>query len=253
MSEYAYATHIRPTYENFEATCPSCERLNIFNRASDLKTFQPIAFREVLCLHCGQGFCINSDIINPAYQCLVLDARELLQVKRYAASVLNAAQAFETFFSHYLRLALVPGFYWPQAHAWVDDINAIRSKLYDTIKNLTYKKLRDVFLNTVLAADDIQSTDRAYEVIDTLPSRARRTPTNADLQTYPDHTIAALLQQLKDSTVHELRNRVIHKDAYRPTLSEAAAALEEAAEVLFPLGVHLLTPLEARRFTQDGR
>jgi len=48
------------TYENFTAVCPLCRATNIFNRASDLKTFKPIGFRTVSCqvsrvYHCFQG------------------------------------------------------------------------------------------------------------------------------------------------------------------------------------------------------
>src|SRR5271157_5166815 len=42
-----YSRNMDPTYENFMAECPHCDAGNIFNRASDLRTFRPIDLRTV--------------------------------------------------------------------------------------------------------------------------------------------------------------------------------------------------------------
>jgi hypothetical protein len=42
-----YSTNTEATFENFIAACPICGFGNIFNRASDFRTFEPVDFREV--------------------------------------------------------------------------------------------------------------------------------------------------------------------------------------------------------------
>jgi hypothetical protein len=41
------------------------------------------------------------------------------------------------------------------------------------------------------------------------------------------------------TNIHGLRNSVVHKQAYRPTYEEARRALDEARDILFPLGLRL--------------
>jgi hypothetical protein len=46
-------------------------------------------------------------------------------------------------------------------------------------------------------------------------------------------------QALKTTGINTLRNRIVHKQAYRPTREEAQLALEETGSLLFPLSHHL--------------
>ena len=55
MNAIPVAERKRTSYENFAAECPWCRRENIFNRASDLKTFEPIAGRDVSCLSAAEA------------------------------------------------------------------------------------------------------------------------------------------------------------------------------------------------------
>ena len=64
-------------------------------------------------------------------------------------------------------------------------------------------------------------------------------PDDSDIDKLGDLRLIPILKMLKDSKIHKTRNRVIHKDAYRPTKDEAEAALAETKSILMPL-THLL-------------
>jgi hypothetical protein len=109
MTEIPYATEKECTYENFIARCPLCGFRNIFNRVTDLQDTEPIRFREVVCLNdrCKQKFNINGDLVSPAFRMLVFDCYPLKEEKKYSYCILNLAQAYEVFFSLYLRVELL--------------------------------------------------------------------------------------------------------------------------------------------------
>src|SRR4051812_215302 len=88
--------HIESTYENIYADCPHCGHQNIFNRASDLKTFAPIAGQDVACANsdCRRPFRIVSDRINPAHEALLFDCGDTLRLKQYMQCVLAVAQSY---------------------------------------------------------------------------------------------------------------------------------------------------------------
>ena len=110
MNAIPDAECMRPSYENFVAECPWCRRESIFNRASDLKTFEPIAGRDVSCLNaaCGKLFRILGDSVNSPHEMLIFDCYELLDRKHYMNAVLSLAQAYETFFSLFFRVEYKP-------------------------------------------------------------------------------------------------------------------------------------------------
>ena len=239
MSEIPYATEMRSTHENFIARCPRCGFENIFNRASDLKGFRPIAFKIVTCLgtDCRQPFAINGDSIGPAFEMLVFDCYELLERKHYAYCVLILAQAFEAFFGQYLRVELL---YRPFALEEDRDIkrfNHLAGRLHEKVKDLSYWDMRNLFFRCVLKRTHPKSLREAEAVIDArdFGLRRSRAPDKGELQNVGNQPLSALLTELLSCQVHELRNRVVHKMAYRPTLDEVNAALEETRRILFPL------------------
>jgi len=56
---------------------------------------------------CGKSFNINSDLVNSAHEMLVLDCHELLRQKHYMNCIMTLAQAYEVFFSLFLRVDLL--------------------------------------------------------------------------------------------------------------------------------------------------
>ncbi len=136
MAGIPYAEEIQTTYENFTAHCPMCGFKNIFNRASDFEYLKPIAHKQVVCLNrdCGQPFIISGDSINSAFEMLIYDCYELRDAKHYAYCILNLAQAFEVFFSQYLRVQLLYRPFASDSDQNIEQLNTLTNLLYEKIK-----------------------------------------------------------------------------------------------------------------------
>jgi hypothetical protein len=240
MAEIPYATEKDSTYENFTARCPLCGFRNIFNRGSDLKETDPIGFREVVCLNdqCKQKFNINGDLVSSAFRMLVFDCYPLKEEKKYSYCILNLAQAHEVFFSLYLRVEFLFRPFSRDLDQDLNELNILSLKLYEKIKTYTYAPLRNIFVNSVLLTRKLSSLDEVLQFINDLEKLAKP-PSDVDIANLPDPRLSQLLQMLKQSNINELRNRVVHKNAYRPSLDEVEAAIEETRSILFPLARYL--------------
>lgn len=239
MPEIPYATEKRSTYENFIARCPRCGFENIFNRASDLKYFRPIDFKIVTCLStdCRQPFAINGDSIGPAFEMLVFDCYELLERKHYAYCVLILAQAFEVFFSQYLRVELLYRPFALEEDPDIKRLNHLAGRLYKKVERLSYCGMRNLFFRHVLKRTHPKSLREAEAVVDArdFGLGLSRPPDEDELQNVGNQELSAVLTELLSCEVHKLRNRVAHKMAYRPPLGKVNAALEQTRRILFPL------------------
>jgi hypothetical protein len=242
MTEVPYCTEYQGKYETFEAVCPHCGHRNVFNRASDLGDLRGISHKQVTCLAgpCGQPFIIGGDLVDPPHLLLLYDCGDLLERKQYAYCILNAAQSFELFFSLFLRVELgYKPFARESERPPISRLNALLEQLFGTVERYTYAPLRNIFLRLVLAGTRPGSLAAAASVVSSLPALRDQVP-DADISVHAVSPVRDLLLQLNQSSVHRARNRVVHKDAYRPTREEAVAALREAESILGPLGVHLL-------------
>jgi len=238
MTEIPDAKEKHTTYENFIARCPSCGFMNVFNRASDLRDLTPIGSKQVNCLNCCQPFNISGDSINSAYEMLIYDCYELRDAKHYMYCILNLAQAFEVFFSQYLRVKLL---YWPYVTDSMRDINQLNRLagfLYGKVKKHPFVAMRNLFFFQVLRQQSLSSLVEAEASINALPMKPSE-PSDNDIKSIADPKLSGLLIRLKYSKVADLRNQVIHQRAYRPTLEEVNDALEETREILFPLAKKL--------------
>jgi hypothetical protein len=249
MTIIPQGTNMRATYENIAICCPSCGRENIYNRASDLKNVpQPVTYAVVSCsfADCAESFSLSGDSANPAYEMLILDCCELLERKHYSYCILNLAQAYEVFFSQYVRVELL---YRPFAadfgknEADIRKVNSLGRVLYETIRHFAFHPMRNLFFNLVLDKNRPSSLREAEGVICTLRSRSKKEiPSDEEIRNATvssDGQVREILVRLKSCSAPDLRNDVVHKSAYRPTLNEVNCALKEAREVLFPLA-HLL-------------
>ena len=243
MDQILYAKKTEPSYENFVAYCPYCEFRNVYNRVTDLKTTEAIHFRTVSCLNkqCTKSFNINGDLINPAFQMLIYDCDELKLQKHYSYCILNLAQSFEVFFSLYLQVKLL---YKPLAiieqtqHVSNERLNDLAKRLYDSIKKYSFIRLRNIFLNFIIENKISLTFDDTEKFISRLETLTKN-PSNESIQRISDIDLSKLLQELKDSKVYELRNKVVHQAAYRPTLDEVDSAIKETGDILFLLAHHL--------------
>ena len=156
------STRIRiASYENLIVDCPWCDYECIFNRASDIGTFQPIAGRDVQCPNdiCGKLFRIISDSVNERHEMLVTECYQLLERKQYMYTILNLATAYEMFFGLFLRVNLLYKPYAVDANSGVsgslDKVNDLSVKLHSKIKRLTFPRMRNLFLSEVTCATPV--------------------------------------------------------------------------------------------------
>lgn len=229
----------RTSYENFVAECPSCGHECIFNRASDLRTFEPIGGLDVSCLNekCGKPFRLVGDSVNERHEMLIFDCSELLERKQYMNCILNLALAYETFFSLFLRVELL---YKPFAADpdQLDRLNLLSKKLENKIKGYTFHPMRALFLWQITKQRLAATFEEAEEIIKAFPDYPKD-PKDSEIEALSDAKLIPLLKALRDTTIHELRNRVVHKQAYRPTREEVEDILKETRCILFPLTYRL--------------
>ena len=230
----------RTSYENFVAECPWCGKESIFNRASDLGTFEPIGGRDVSCqsVDCGKPFRIVGDSVNNPHEMLVFDCYELLERKHYMNCIFSLAQAYEVFFTLFFRVELLYKPFGADSDHELVDLNRLSKELYERIKEHTFTRLRALFLQHVVTGCSPKNLAEAAAVVAAFPERPGD-PEDAAIEGFRDAKLVPLLRALKATTIHRLRNRVVHKHAYRPTLEEVVAALDETRSILFPLTSHL--------------
>ena len=154
--------------------------------------------------------------------------------------ILNVCQAYEMFFSLYLRVNLlyVPfGSEHPKGGGSLDKLNDLFLKLSVATAKLTFAPMRDIFLSLVIKPNRPSSLDESEAWIDALPNYA--CAEEAELEDPLDQQTSGLLIRIRRTQIHILRNKVVHKEGYRPMSSEAEGALREARLVLFPLTARL--------------
>ncbi len=234
--EIPKAVEINPTYENFEARCPICKHWNIFNRASEIKSFKLISELTVDCQNgkCKEKFWIDGDFINPAWQMLILDCEMLKQQKRYSYCILNLAQAFEMYFALYFRVELLYKPYGIEKSYDSNRFHNLSDLLFDTTRKWTYFTLRNTFLNFLIQKIKCNNLAESESVIKNLQSYSLE-PTNKVLKTIKDQELYNILLELKNSEVSTKRNDVVHKYAYRPKLEVVEDAVEETFRILYGL------------------
>lgn len=236
MSEIPVVRIKQASYENIVAECPWCCRENIFNRASDLHTFEPIAGRDVSCqsVNCGKSFRIVGDSVNNPHEMLILDCYELLERKHYMNCILTLAQAYEVFFSLFLRVELLYKPFARDKGKDVNHLNRLAERLSEKVKRHSFVPMRALFLRQIIAEPRPANLAEAEAVISELED-CPSDPKDAELEALGDEQLVALLKAVKSTTINTLRNQVVHRQAYRPTREEAEAALKEARSLLFPL------------------
>lgn len=223
-----------PTYENLEATCPFCNHNNLYNRVSDLDYLMPISKLHVKCQNncCRKEFNITSDEINPLFIMLLDYCRDLISKKNYIFTIVTIVQAYEVFFNEYLFHRFIfdriKG-----GHCSANTINVLSDRLYKVIRNYSFDKMRILFINLVLSKNNVKG-------INDIKSNGGLVskPKPEKINDYCDEEIKEYLHRLNDTNVHEKRNDVIHKYAYRPTFKEVNRCYHEADDIIRFLASH---------------
>lgn len=228
------AADIDATYENVHANCPHCKARNVYNRRDDLPHPGPIDNASVTCASCGHGFHIVGDLINPSHELLLFDCQRLFEEKRYADVAFTAAKAHEVFFLHFMHVQ----FLWKpigtncgiNLRRW----NALGVELERKVRGFAFDGMRRLFLHHVLAGTAPQDFDQAQACIAAIP-RKPADVSRSDVDAVAHERLRGLLLALHDTRIHELRNRIAHKQAYRPTRDETWTAYDDAFRTLFGL------------------
>ena len=224
-------------YENFYGTCPYCEQVSIFNRRDDLHTFEPISYREVICLNkeCQKKFSISSDSVNLPAELFLQEAEVNFNQKKYMLSVVLSVQALESFLSLFFRVEFG---YKPFAHnPEIEKLNDALNNFIEKTKKYPFKDLSNIFLSTLIGYTETPNLDQALKSIENLPN-LRNTPKKSQHSKVPEKLQDAWIK-LYETKVHEVRNKVAHKSAYRPSRIEAGNIINEAYYFICQIQQHL--------------
>jgi hypothetical protein len=148
-------------YENIHVLCSKCNRLNIYNRVTDIGHIGLISSASVICgdPKCKNNFRIIGDSVNTVHEMLLFDSFSFLKEKRYVQAVLSATTAYESFFLHFLRVEL---FYRPfrreekyreendEDPVSENDYSCIITNLNQKIERHTFEAMRKIFLKAIV-------------------------------------------------------------------------------------------------------
>ena len=229
---------LKSDYETITAECPHCRTTSVYSRISDIGDVGPYAGRDISCLSCGRDFWISMDTVGPLYQKFVHAADEHFKRKHYMRAVASLGQAWELFFAAYAEDIFLyrPFFAAHPCESSVDELNCVAEMLAKEIRRFAFQDLRNLFAWITIKSIHPQTLAESVTAIARINlDNLNKTPPEVSIQSITDKTISAHLLQLLDLKVLELRNRVLHKRAYRPSRSETEQCLEEEVIFMFSL------------------
>jgi hypothetical protein len=277
QDQILYCQNKTPDYENFIAECPYCRFQNIFNRVSDLHTINFIINMKVMCLNqkCKREFYINGDLASNKHQYLIFDCDRLIEQKRYMYCILNIAQSYEALFSKYIRIQLVDIPFKKKLLDGIDEVNSLLKLLGDLFKILAFENLRSIFIRLAIDQYEYKSLDEIQQSIAdikeaVLANSIKRTknffnkanlshtilikyqdnkiknrikkwncPTDKEIKSLSNDVLSKLLLKVKKSKINQIRNNVVHKDAFRPSLEEVNKYMAESRDQISSLDIVL--------------
>jgi ferredoxin len=218
-------------YETITARCDECGSLCTFNRVDDIGDPGPYySGRYVSCTECGRPFWVFGDATDPAYELLIFEAEHHMRAKHYMLCVTSLAQAWEMFFATfvYSNYLYRPFYHEARYPETLERFDGLAEQLGDAIRKFTFDALRNVLVNTVVEAVRPRTLDDCEDAIAriTVDNFGRR-PAKASVDALTDSSVRAVLLQLQGLRIGELRDRVVHEDAYRPRRGEVEDCGEE--------------------------
>jgi hypothetical protein len=169
---------------------------------------------------------------------LIFDCYELIERKHYMNCILSLTQAYEVFFSLFFRVELLYKPFSTDPDQELAKLNQLSEALYEKIKKYTFTPMQAMFLQYIVTGRSPKNLLEAAAMVAALPE-CQVNPKDAAIESLGDGKLVPLLKALKATSIHRMRNRVVHKQAYRPTREETEAALKETRSILFPLTSHL--------------
>ena len=218
-------------YETITARCDECGTLCTFNRVDDIGDPGPYySGHYVACTECRRPFWVSGDAIDPAYELLIFAAEQHMRRKHYMLCAISLAQAWEVFFATfvYSNYLYRPFYRHARHHEGLERFDGLAELLGDTIRKFTFDALRNVLVNTVVEGVRPRTLDESEVAIARIEvDNFARRPAKASVEAFSDPSVRAVLLQLQGLRIGELRDRVIHEDAYRPRLAEVEDCGEE--------------------------
>jgi hypothetical protein len=210
-------------YENIYFDCPTCKRENIINRVTNLDPMATTSGMEFKCQlsDCGKALWLKGDFMQSAvYEWFLFELPVLKAKKLYRDYALSLCQAAENFF-----LISIINKMFDRNPVYRSDLGGIDLRTYNPTRNAyetsisrkTYSGMRDEFLgvfqnerNADAPRPDYQGDDKRHWAFGVIES----------------------------SGIGSLRNKVVHKNAYRPKLSEVEE-YDDLVRALYWLGSYL--------------
>jgi len=208
------------TYENIYVDCPYCGNELIFNRISDLGTSRPIAGKELKCYQCGDIFwTLNDRVETSDYKWFIRELDKIKDDKNYRAYVMNLYQGLEAFFHQAIinkKFDRNPDF---RNYGYIirKKYNDEREKYYNKTKKWAFNKMRSEFL------ESFKEERNNYIPQGSKPREDKR---------------IKCFELIEKTKINELRNKVVHKYAYRPSLKEINE-YDNLVNAIYWLGLYL--------------
>ena len=112
--------------------------------------------------------------------------------------------------------------------------NRLHAQLYEATRKFTFAPLRNLLINTVvtqLHPTTLQESKVAIKKIET--ESLGRNPKNKTIEEFPNSEVRDILVGLQRLRVGELRNKVVHQQAYRPRRVEVEECLQGEIAFLY--------------------
>jgi len=209
-------------YENIHFDCPFCQFENVLNRESDLGSENSITrFDDVQCQKCSKTFAIIKDFCTSAkYEWFIYELNILKEKKMYQDYIRNLCQGLETFFYQAIinkKFDRNPVFRDKDGIINLEKYNK-EIKIYEKkVKEYSFYKMRDEFL-TVFEKERNNYIPQGIK-----PKEDRR---------------LECFNSIKKTCINKLRNDVVHKYAYRPSLKEIDK-FDCLVDAIYWLGLYL--------------
>jgi hypothetical protein len=176
-------------------------------------------------------------------------------------AVAALGQAWEAFFAEFVYSTYVWRPFFMSSSISIHRMQRLSERVAKGLRKLSFAKLRSLVANTIIQQIepmDLTSAEAEVAKLDT--AAIKNMPSQATIDAVADPSARELLSRLVALEVLELRNRVVHHDAYRPTRAEVSRCIDDEIRFLYRLKRYFAigTPLEhqtgqtRRRYQQAG-
>lgn len=228
-------------FENIRVTCPYCNNVNIFNRISDLNTTELVTSLDVICASCGRNLLLSGDIINPAYQMLFYKCYKYKEVKEYMASIITICTAYEMFFMFTLRffLTVKPLKSVSSQYQRIKQNKELNDILEQKVAKYSFSKMLNEFIKLLIRNDSnpIITLDDSKSYITNMNGCSSNIDNIKQIENVGLRNQLIVLYKLKEKKllIDSLRNKVVHKQGYRPSLEEVEREIKIAHNIIFKI------------------